>query len=78
MNEKHRSILNELLSTIDLKYSGVFLQLAEYAISLGYNPVRNKTSDITIDFRKNKFKRSILKMEYFYLNFRYLEDYNEI
>ncbi|GFZ33305.1 hypothetical protein CSC2_38310 [Clostridium zeae] len=63
MNEKQRSILNELLSYIDLKYNSMFLDLAEYAISLGYTPVRNKTSDVSIDFRKNKFKKTILKME---------------
>lgn len=63
MNEKHRVILNELLSNIDVKYNEMFLELAEYAISLGYNPVRNKTRDVTIDFRKNKVKKTILKME---------------
>jgi hypothetical protein len=63
MNEKHRVILNELLSNIDVKYKDMFLELAEYAISLGYNPIRNKTSDITIDFRKNKVKKTILKLE---------------
>lgn len=63
MNEKHRAILNELLLNMDVKYNGMFLELAEYAINLGYNPVRNKTCDVTIDFRKNKVKKTILKME---------------
>ncbi|MBK1810696.1 hypothetical protein JHL18_08605 [Clostridium sp. YIM B02505] len=63
MNEKQQSILNELLSNIDLKYNTMFLELAEYAISLGYTPVRSKTIDVNIDFRKNKFKKTILKLE---------------
>ncbi|OOM78185.1 hypothetical protein CLPUN_20440 [Clostridium puniceum] len=63
MNERHRSILNELLSNIDVKYNLMFLELGEYAVNLGYNPVRNKTSDVIIDFRKNKVKKTILKME---------------
>lgn len=64
MNDKQKSVLDELfLHMNDMNYKAIFLELAEYAISLGYNPVRNKTSDITIDFRKNKIKKTIMKME---------------
>jgi hypothetical protein len=63
MNEKQKLILAELLTGIDDPYHAIFLELAEYAVSLGYNPVRNKTHDVTIDFRKNKIKKTIMKME---------------
>jgi hypothetical protein len=63
MKEKHETILGELFSTVDAKYAAMFRELAEYAVSLGYNPIRNKTSDITIDFKKNKIKKKIMKME---------------
>jgi hypothetical protein len=63
MNEKQKAVLDELLSGINEKYHAMFLELAEYAISFGYNPVRNKTADVTIDFRKNKYKKTIMKLE---------------
>lgn len=63
MKEKYTAILDELFSKIDNNYSAMFQELAEYAINLGYNPIRNKTHDVTIDFRKNKIKKSIMKME---------------
>lgn len=55
MNEKQRAVLDELLSNIDETYSTMFLELAEYAAGLGYYPVRNKTHDISIDFRRTKY-----------------------
>jgi hypothetical protein len=63
MKEKHKVILKELFSQIDQAYSSMFNELAEYVIDLGYNPVRNKTKDVTIDFRRSKIKKSIMKME---------------
>ncbi len=63
MTEKQRAVLDEILLKIETKYKTMFLDLAEYAIDLGYTPVRNKTSDVTIDFRKNKIKKTIMKME---------------
>lgn len=63
MNNKQSIVLEELLTTMDENYKSLFLELAEYAISLGYNPVRNKTQDVTIDFRNNKTKSTIMKVE---------------
>lgn len=63
MKVKHKEILDELFSNIEGKYAAMFRDLAEYAVSLGYNPVRNKTKDITVDFRKSKIKKTIIKME---------------
>ena len=37
MNEKQKLIMDELFSCSDAKYHDMFLELAEYCISLGYN-----------------------------------------
>jgi type II restriction/modification system DNA methylase subunit YeeA len=63
MNDKHKAILEGFLTQIDQAYVSMFDELAEYAIELGYNPVRNKTNDVTIDFRRGKIKKSIMKIE---------------
>lgn len=63
MNEKQKAIMDELYSCIDNNYREMLVDLVEYTVSLGYHPVRNKTSDITIDFRKNKIKKTIMKLE---------------
>lgn len=63
MNEKQKNLMNEFFTHINDTYHGMFLELAEYAILLGYTPVRNKTQDFSIDFRKNKIKKAIMKME---------------
>lgn len=65
MNDKHRQVLEELLPLVDEPYKDMFIQLAEYAVALGYNPFKNKTHAVSIEFRKNKTKRSILKLEQF-------------
>lgn len=63
MNEKQQKVMEELFTCMDNSYKDIFAHLAEYAVALGYNPVRNKTQDITIDFKNNKTKKCILKME---------------
>jgi hypothetical protein len=63
MNDKHKKIINELLVRIPPEYHPLFIDLAEFAISLGYLPKRNKTKDITIDFSNYKTKKAILKLE---------------
>lgn len=63
MNENQKNLLYSFLDSINKDYYEMFLELAQYAISLGYTPRRNKTQDFSIDFTKNKFKTSIMKME---------------
>lgn len=63
MNDKQRAVTEQLLSQLDDSYRTIFAELAEYAVSLGYNPVRNKTQDVTIDFRNNRVKKTIMKFE---------------
>lgn len=63
MNDKQTNLINEFLSHVNKDYHNMFLELAEYAITLGYTPVKNKTQDFSIDFRNNKFKKTIMKME---------------
>lgn len=63
MNDQQKKIMDEFLEHVDRKYHAMFTELAEFAISLGYRPVRNKTKDISIDFRNNKSRKTIMKME---------------
>lgn len=63
MNENQKNLLYSFLDSINKDYYDMFLELAQYAVSLGYTPRRNKTQDFSIDFRKNRFKTSIMKME---------------
>jgi hypothetical protein len=63
MNEKHQKLMNEFTERINSSYHEMFLELANHAVSLGYSPIRNKTKDFSIDFRNNKLKRTIMKME---------------
>lgn len=63
MKKKQRILLDAFLAEIGEEYRRMFLDLAEYAVSLGYSPVRNKTKDLSIDFKISKTKRTIMKME---------------
>ncbi len=63
MNDKQQRLMEDFFHQIDQEYHTMFLELAEYAIALGYTPVRNKTQDISMDFRKNKIGKTIMKFE---------------
>lgn len=63
MDEKSMLLLNSFLLELPERYREIFRELGEYAISLGYRPKRTKSKDFTLDFSKNKVKRTILKME---------------
>lgn len=63
MNAKQTAALQDFLQSIDDPYRAIFAELAEFAAELGYMPVRNKTHDITIDFRNSRVKKTIMKME---------------
>ncbi len=63
MNERQHSLLEGLLERINPAYHQLFKDLSEYAISLGYTPVRNKTKDYSLDFKNNKLKKTIMKLE---------------
>lgn len=63
MNQNQKDLLNSFLDSINKDYYEMFLELAQYAVALGYTPRRNKTQDFSIDFYKNKFKTSVMKME---------------
>ena len=55
------SIIEEFLSQIPVTYTALFRTLADYAVSLGYRPVRCRTAVLSIDFRSSKAKRTIMK-----------------
>lgn len=62
MKDKQAKLIEEYVALIPERFSKLFIELAEYAIYLGYNPIRNKTQDLTIDFKKNKYKAIIMKI----------------
>ncbi|HAB61644.1 MAG TPA: hypothetical protein DCE48_13290 [Lachnospiraceae bacterium] len=61
MNDKQAILIEEYIALIPERFRKLFNELAEYAVYLGYNPIRNKTQDLTIDFKKNKYKATIMK-----------------
>lgn len=63
MNENQKNLLYSFLDSINNDYYHMFLDLAQYAVSLGYTPRRNKTQNFSIDFKKSRYKTSIMKME---------------
>ena len=63
MNKNQINLLTSFLDSINKKHYEIYMELTQYAVSLGYTPKRNKTQDFSIDFRKNKFKTSIMKMD---------------
>lgn len=54
-------LTEEFLSQIPAEYTDLFRSLADYAIFLGYRPIRCKTAVLNIDFRSSKAKRTIMK-----------------
>jgi hypothetical protein len=60
---KQAALVEEFLGHVRPEYHGMFRQLAEYACSLGYRPVKTKTKDFCLDFRSAKAGRTLMKME---------------
>lgn len=63
MNKRQEALMNEFLSQTRAEYTEMLRDLAEYAIGLGYSPIRCRTKDLTIDFRCSRRKATIMKME---------------
>lgn len=63
MKDKSRALVNQFLESVPFEYRVMLNELAEYAYNLGYTPKRNKVSIFSIDFFKNKFKKTIMKLE---------------
>lgn len=63
MTTKQEALMNEFLEAIEEEYRPLFKELAEFAVSYQFNPVRNKTQDFSIDFKNSKLKKTIMKME---------------
>lgn len=63
MNARQAALLEAYLGQISEEYRPFFRELAVYADSLGYRPARNKTQQISIDFRSSRVGRSIMKMD---------------
>jgi len=59
--EKYNAILKEYLDIVPPENKKLFEELANTAIIAGYTPTRNKTKIISISFRNNKTKFTIMK-----------------
>lgn len=57
------NILNEFLAQLPKTEYKLYIELAEYALSLGYVPKKTKTRLFALDFTKNKVKKTIMKLE---------------
>jgi len=59
--EKYNAALKEYLDIVSPENKNLFEELANTAIIAGYNPTRDKTKIISISFRNNKAKFTIMK-----------------
>jgi hypothetical protein len=59
--EKNSAILKEFYDRISSENKIFYEKLANHAISLGYNPTRDKTKLISVSFRNNRNKYTIMK-----------------
>ena len=59
--EKYNTILKEYLDIVSPEDKSLYEELANKAIILGYVPTRDKIKGISISFRNNKTKFTIMK-----------------
>jgi len=59
--EKYNAVLKEYLDIVPPENKNLFEELAKVAIIAGYTPTRDKTKIISISFRNNKAKFTIMK-----------------
>jgi len=59
--EKYNTILKEYLDIVSSEDKSLYEELANKAIILGYVPARDKIKGISISFRNNKTKFTIMK-----------------
>jgi hypothetical protein len=60
-NKKYNAILKEYLDIVPPENKNLYEELANMAINAGYTPTRDKTGIISISFRNNKTKFTIMK-----------------
>ncbi|MCL2546796.1 MAG: hypothetical protein FWE06_06335 [Oscillospiraceae bacterium] len=62
MTEKQKNALNKIIVTLPNDCRKSYLEVAEYAISLGYMPALTGKNEDKADFRKSKTKKTILSI----------------
>ena len=62
MTEKQRFSLQKVIKALPDDCRKSYLEIAEYAVSLGYMPVIKGSREVYADFTKSKVKRTILKI----------------
>jgi hypothetical protein len=60
-NEKYNTVLKEYLDIVPPENKNLYKELADLAIIIGYVPIRDKTKIISISFRNNRTKFTIMK-----------------
>ena len=63
MTEKQQSALYGIITVLSEDYQKSIMEIAEYAISLGYMPTIKGKNKNYLDFSNNKLKRTILKIQ---------------
>ena len=63
MTEKQKNAFNKIISTLPDDCRESYLEIAEYAISLGYMPVLTGKNEDAVNFSKSKTKRTILRIK---------------
>ena len=81
--EKYNTVLKEYLGLVSQENKNFYEELAKKAIALGYVPTRDKTKCISISFRNNKSKYTIMKfaeetLNGFQFKFSANKDYSKI
>jgi len=61
-NEKSRLLIEELVHRLPEQDKGIYREIAEFVLNLGYRPKKVNKDGNTLDFTKNSIKKKILKL----------------
>ena len=81
MTEKQKNALNKIIAALPDDCQESYLEIAEYAISLGYMPVLTGKNKDAVNFRKSKTKRTILRIKLprqIAMSFYALQEYTDV
>lgn len=63
VNQEQRELLALFMTQIPENHKSFYNDLIDFNAGLGYTPVKTKTASFNLDFKKNKIKQTILKLE---------------
>jgi hypothetical protein len=78
-NEKFSLLIEELVSMLPEQDKGVYQEIAEFVLSLGYKPKKVNKYGFTLDFTNNSTNKKILKLakDDFRLKFYASKEYSQ-